>query len=360
MIRGAEDDADREANSHSHPRFARRALAAMCIAAGVALVLLLLWYVVEVLLLVFAAVLLAVFLRGLSDLLSKRSNLSAGWSLAIVTLTIVAVLAGTMWLLTPRISAQVDQFSEYLPRAVGQLETRISQYGWGRRMIAEVPNLADVMAGRGGVLARATGVFSGVLGGIVNVLIVLSIGLYLAAEPRLYSNGLVRLVPVRQRPRAREVLDALSHTLWRWLVGRAILMLLNGVLTAFGLWLLGVPLALTLGILAGVMNFVPNIGPVIAGVPAVLIALMQSPQQALYVLILYVVLQSVDGYVLTPLVQRRTVELPPVLTITAQVLLGVLLGTLGLLFATPLTAAALVLVKMLYVEDVLGDPVDDR
>ncbi|MGH6611543.1 MAG: AI-2E family transporter, partial [Burkholderiaceae bacterium] len=196
---------------------------------------------------------------------------------------------------------------------------------------------------------------SGVLGGIVNVLIIIFVGLYLAAEPRLYTNGLVRLVPIRHRPRAQEFLSALGHTLRWWLVGRLSLMLLNGVLTALALWLLGVPLALTLGILAGLLNFIPNIGPVIAGVPAVLIALMQSPQQALYVFILYVALQSVDGYVLTPLVQRRTIELPPVLTITAQVLLGVLLGTLGVLLATPLTAAALVLVKMLYVEDTLGD-----
>lgn len=357
MIRDAEGDADREATSHSHPRFARRALVATCIATGVAFVLLLLWYAAEVLLLVFAAVLLAVFLRGLSDLLSKRINLSAGWSLAIVTLTIVAVLAGTVWLLAPRISAQVDQFSEYLPRAVEQLRARLSQYGWGRRMIAEVPNLTDVVVGRGGVLARATGIFSGVFGVVVNALIVLFVGLYLAVEPRLYTNGLVRLVPIGHRARALEILSALGHTLRRWIVGRLVLMLLNGVLTALGLWLLGVPLALTLGILAGLLNFIPNIGPVIAGVPAVLIALMQSPQQAFYVFILYVVLQSLDGYVLTPLVQRRTVELPPVLTITAQVLLGVLLGTLGVLLATPLTAVALVLVKMLYVEDVLGDSV---
>lgn len=357
MIRDAEGDAGREVTSRSQLRFTHRALIAVCIAAGVALVLLLLWHAVDVLLLVFAAVLLAIFLRGLSDMLSRRTNLSAGWSLAVVTLALVAILAGAVWLLAPRVSTQVDQFSEYLPRAVEGFRARLGQYGWGRRLIAQAPNITEMMAGRRGVLARATGIVSGVLDGIVNVLIVIFVGLYLAAEPRLYTNGLVGLVPIRHRPRAQEVLSALGHTLRRWLVGRLSLMLLNGVLTALALWLLGVPLALTLGILAGLLNFIPNIGPIIAGVPAVLIALMQSPQQALYVLILYVVLQSVDGYVLTPLVQRRTIKLPPVLTITAQVFLGLVFGFIGILLASPLTAAVMILIKMLYVEDVLGDQV---
>lgn len=128
----------------------------------------------------------------------------------------------------------------------------------------------------------------------------------------------------------------------------------NALLTWAGLSLLGVPLALTLGLLAGLLNFVPNVGPVVAAFPAVLIALTQSPQQALYVFLLYLVLQSVDGYVFTPLVQKRTVELPPALTITAQVLFGVLLGGAGVVLATPLTAATLVLVRMLYVEGADG------
>jgi len=121
--------------------------------------------------------------------------------------------------------------------------------------------------------------------------------------------------------------------------------------------LLGMPLALTLGLLAGVLNFIPNFGPLIAAIPAVLVAFLQSPQQALYVGLLYVLLQMIDGYVLTPLVDRRSVELPPVLTIAAQILLGVIYGFLGLLIASPLTATVTLLVKMFYVEDVLGDPV---
>jgi predicted PurR-regulated permease PerM len=122
------------------------------------------------------------------------------------------------------------------------------------------------------------------------------------------------------------------------------------------LWTLGVPLALTLGILAGLFNFIPTFGPWIAAIPAVLIAFVQSPQQALYVAVLYVALQSLDGYVFTPLVDRKSVEMPPVLTIAAMLLLGVVFGFLGLLLASPLAATLLILVKMLYIEDVIGEP----
>ena len=132
-------------------------------------------------------------------------------------------------------------------------------------------------------------------------------------------------------------------------------MVINGALTAIALWLLGVPLAVALGVIAGVLNFIPNFGPWIAAIPALLVAVLQSPQHALAVALLYLVLQSVDGYVLTPLVDRKSVELPPVFTITAQVLLGVVFGFIGILLASPLTAVAMILIKMLYVEDLLGD-----
>ena len=132
-------------------------------------------------------------------------------------------------------------------------------------------------------------------------------------------------------------------------------MALNTVVTAVGLWLLGVPLALTLGLLSGLLNFIPNVGPLLAAAPALLIALTQGPTQALYVALLYLAYQSVDGYLLTPIVTQRTVAVPPAVTLLAQVLLGASAGLYGLLLASPLVAAGLVIVRLLYVEDILGD-----
>jgi predicted PurR-regulated permease PerM len=233
------------------------------------------------------------------------------------------------------------------------------QYGWAQSAIDSLPNPSDWLAARGGtIVSQLTGLASSTVGVFVNLLIVLIIGLYLASQPSLYSRGLKHLLPFRYRQRAGEVFAVIDEALQRWLVGRFGLMIINGALTAIGLWLLGVPLAFTLGLLAGILNFVPNFGPFIAAVPAVLIAFLNSPQQALYVAILYLVLQSVDGYILTPIVDRKSVELPPVLTITAQVLLGFVFGFIGILLASPFTAVAMILIKMLYVEDLLGEPIE--
>ena len=168
---------------------------------------------------------------------------------------------------------------------------------------------------------------------------------------------MVHLFPPQKRRRAQELLSALGTTLQRWLIGRLLLMTTNGIVTALGLWLMHVPLALSLGILSALLNFIPNFGPIIAAIPAVLIAFLEGPDKALAVAIFYVVYQNIDGYVFTPMVQKRTVALPPAITILAQVLLGVLLGTLGVLLAVPLAAAGLVAIKMLYIEDVFGEPI---
>ncbi len=341
--------------------FARRAALAVSIGAGIMLLLLLVWYAVDVLLLIFGGVLLGILLRGCARQLRGFTGLPRTWAILVVTLLLMCLIGAGAWLLSGRIAAQTDELTERVPEAIERLRARVEQYGWGRRALAQAPDVnalaSQMLPGRGGVLARATGVISGVLSAIVNALIVIVIGLYLAFQKNLYTNGIIRLVPFGHRARAGEVLAALDETLWRWLVGRLVLMVVTGSITAIGLWLLGVPLALTLGLLVGVLGFIPNIGPLIAAFPAVLLAFLQSPQQALYVGLLYVVVQTLDGYLLTPLVDRRSVALPPVLTISAQVLLGVFLGIIGVVLASPLTAVALVLVKMLYVEDTLGDEI---
>ena len=332
--------------------YARRVL----LVAGIFLALLLLWYAADVLLLAFAGVLLAIFLRGLSDLVSEHTPVPAGWSLWAVVLALTGLLALAGWLLAPEVGKQVDQMVESLPASLGRLREYLGDHRWGRQLLQQIDGGA-LLPERSSVLSRATGILSTTLGFVTDIVIVLFAGLYFAAKPSLYTEGLLTLIPGRRRPRAREVLNVLNVTLRRWLVGRSLLMLSNGVVTAIGLWLMGVPLALTLGLLSALLNFIPNIGPLLAAVPAVLVALLQGPTQALYVALFYVAYQSLDGYVLTPLVQHQTVSLPPALVILGQVLLGVLAGGMGVLLATPLVAVAFVLVKLLYVEDVLGQEV---
>jgi predicted PurR-regulated permease PerM len=192
---------------------------------------------------------------------------------------------------------------------------------------------------------------------VTNLLIVLLIGFYLALNPKLYVDSVVTLFPRQARSRAREILSALGRALRWWLIGRIAAMATVGVLTALGLWIVGMPLVLALGLIAGVFSFVPFIGPVASAVPAILIALVQSPWEVAYVICVYAVVQLLEGNFITPVIQKRVVLLPPAALLAAQLLMGVLFGLVGLVFATPLAVVLIVLVQMLYVEDVLGDRV---
>jgi predicted PurR-regulated permease PerM len=333
---------------------ARRQVVLMAIALT-AVALILVWIAHHVLLVLFAGVLFGVFLNGLAIWTQKGLRCSYGWALAAIVLALTVLATGGVWLLTARVAAQASQLAESLPKALEHLQIWMAGSDWGQQVLSRLPAPKDLLPDDSHMFSRATGIFSSALGVLANFVIILFVGLYTAMNPQTYARGITALFPLPRRGRIREVIGTLHLTLRRWLLGRLALMALNGIVTTVALWLLGVPLALTLGLISAALNFIPNLGPIIAAVPAVLIALLQSPAQALYVLMLYIGYQSIDGYLLTPMVSARTVSLPPAMTISAQVLMGVLFGTLGLLLATPLTACLLVIVQMLYVEDALGD-----
>lgn len=329
------------------------------IVALVVVLLLLLWHAATVLLLIFAGCLLAVLLSGMAGLVERWTGLSCKWSLAVVIVFLLGVLTALGFLVAPQLAKQATQLSQEVPKAIDHLREKIEGHPLAEQVNANTSGGASsFLPDSSAILSRATGIVSKTAGALFALVIVLFIGVYLAIDTRLYTNGVLRLVPVRHRPKASEVLGAVGYTLHWWLIGQLIAMTLVGVLTALGLWMLGIPLAMMLGLLAGLLDFIPNFGPIIAAVPAVLLALMESPKQATYVVLLYVVVQQIEGMIISPLIHKRTVSLPPVLTISSQILLGVMVGPLGLLLATPLMATVLVLVKMLYVEETLGDEIE--
>jgi predicted PurR-regulated permease PerM len=336
---------------------ARLVVFAAAVAALTVVLLALVWRALDVLLVVFAGILLAILLRGLATFVAAGTRLPVGLALAAVIVAILGLVAGAGWLLADDVAVQVEELVEQIPQAVAQVRQALSRYPWGRQIVAAVPEAGALVSRE--MLDRARGPLAATLGTgvalVTNVAILAFVGLYVAAAPEPYRRGILALVPLGRRARAAQVLQRIASVLRSWLVGKVVAMGIIGTLTAAGLWLIGVPLALTLGLLAGLTNFVPYLGPLLGFIPAVLLALLHSPTTALWVLALYVAVQTVESYVLTPLVQQRAVSLPPALTITAQVVLGVALGWLGLLLATPLTAVAVVLVQMLYVEDVLHD-----
>lgn len=323
---------------------------------GLVLLVLALWYVGHVLLLIFGAILLAIFLRGLATQISDRTPAGPGLSLALVLCGILALAIGFGFYLTPRLKTQASELRDSLPQAWNRVEEYARTLPFGEQIIDQASG-TDVISGET-VQSTLPDVFSVTLKGVVEALFVLVTGIYLAARPRTYVQGVLRLVPRRHRGRACEVLGATGYTLQWWLIGQVIVMVIVGVTTATGLALLGIPLALILGVIAGLLDFVPNVGPIVAAIPAILIALLVSPQAAFYVVLLYIGIQQLEGYILTPLIQKKTVELEPALIITAQLAFGLTVGALGVLLATPLTAVALVAVKMLYIENVLGEDMD--
>lgn len=329
--------------------FVRRVLSAVGLVALAALAGVLVIVGIDVLLLAFAGVLFALFLRGLAHVVERYGGLGRPAALAVVVGGLVTLLATAGWFIAPPLADQAAGLAEELPHAITRLRDQLQQSRWGRTLLSYAPeprNVARAISGGlGGTVAATLG---WVVGGTANVAVVLFIGLYVAAAPGVYRRGLLRLVPARARPRTHAVLDDLGSTLQRWLLGKVVGMVIIGVLTSIGLSLVGVPLALALGVLAGVLNFVPYLGPVLSFVPAALLAVTQSPSMLAWVLALYVVIQGLESYVVTPLVQQEAVALPPALILTAQVLFGVTVGWLGLLLATPLTAGIVVVLRHVY------------
>lgn len=324
------------------------ALAAAAVAGA-----LLVWQLVPVLLLLFASVLVAVLLRAVAEPIERFTPVPDRWSVLLAGLLIGGALAGFLVLMGGQIRSQGTTLLQGLPDLVEAAEGRLGIDGLGdwldQRRLAVLEN--------GGLVVNVASYSTRLVAILAYLLVVLSAAVYLALSPRLYLEGALRLVPAARQDSARDTLETVGGALRLWLLGQLAAMALVGTLTTLGLWLLGIPSALALGVLAGLFEFVPLVGPVASAVPAIVVGLAESPATALWVLGLYVLIQQAEGLLIVPLIQSRTVDLPPVLTIFAIVAFGALFGAMGLLLATPLAVVCLVLVKKLWVREVLRDEV---
>jgi predicted PurR-regulated permease PerM len=317
-------------------------------------------YVIDILMLGFAAVLIAVFLRGLADLINERLRISEGWAVVVVSFLLILILAGAIALLSPSVAEQIRNLRGELPRSVENVVKYIEQFGWGRAILANMPQMPTIdeifdYLKTTSFLSSVGGFFSTTAGMVTNFFITILLAVYLAAEPRTYVNGFAKLFPIEKRPRVLEILGHIGDTLRWWLIGKIGSMLVIGVLTWIGLSIIGVPLALSLGLIAGLLSFIPNFGPILSALPAVLLAFVVNPVTALYTIGLYILVQLIESNLITPWIERQTVELPPALTILSQMILAILIGGLGLVLATPILAVIMVLIQTIYIEDVLGD-----
>ncbi len=332
----------------------------VCLVVGlVVLAVLGLARAVDVVLMVFTGVLFAIFLYSLASQLNYYTRIGPTWSLVAVVLLLTLSVAVSGWILVPTISSQVSEFQEKWPELQETLRERLRGTAWGEWLLSQVPKLEQLWPQPGSLVSRVTGVVASAIGGLGVPGVVFFIGLMLAAQPSIYTEGLISLIPPRQRKRAYEVLQAIGSTLQWWLFAKVTAMIVVGVLTWLGLLLLGVELAATLAVVAALLTFIPNFGPIIAAVPAVLLAFMGSPLTALWVVLLYIAIQLLESFVVTPLIQYRALSLPPVLVVFAQLAASAWVGIWGLALATPLLAIAVVVVRLLYLEDVLHERAED-
>lgn len=296
---------------------------------------------------IFAGVLFGILLSSGGEAISSRSRLSRGWGIAAFTLGLLVILVGAGFGFAPAVLEQADTLAREIPGAVEQVRMRIEAQDWLEGLLRR--------AAPGGLSGgeAATAAVSSTFGTLGNMVIVLFIGLYGAANPDTYRAGVRAVLAPSIRPRADEVMDKSTSTLRSWIGAQLISMTIVGTLTWLGLWAVGVPLALLLGLIAGLLAFIPNIGPIVAALPAVLLASLEGSTTVLLVIGVYVIVQMLETYAITPFLQKERVSLPPALVIGMQLLMGVLFGIAGLIFASPLAALGMTLVNALYRHDYL-------
>jgi predicted PurR-regulated permease PerM len=305
------------------------------------------WRVADVLVVGFGGVVFAAMLRALALPLARKTGWHERWAVLAVVLTIV--IGGLGWLFGQQATDQATELKQQLPAAAHKLVGVIERTDVGKAVVSTVrDSMADSKTlSNVGVAATA------IVAGVANILLVLFLGVYFAVDPRLYRAGALRLLPPHHRGRVGRALDDAGEALQKWLVGQAIAMVTVGVLVGVGLAIAGVPLAFALGVLAALLEFVPVVGPILFSIPGLLLAFSKGPHVAFYALIVYVVVQQLEGNVLIPIIQRWAVRLPPVLGLLAVVAGGLLLGMTGVVFATPLAVVLMRLVQHLYVEEAL-------
>lgn len=311
------------------------------VAAVVALVALV-WFARTALLLLFAGILLAVLLDGLSRPLMRWTGMPKPAALGLVVLGIGTFLALVAWNAGPVLLEQLEELGRSLTQTIAsagqQAADQADQSGMLRNF--DWSELIGLLPSPLGIATGATAVAGTVLGAIASVLIVIFLGIYLALTPELYVNLLLRFAPSGRRAEFRGVLEEMGAVLHKWLKGQLLAMALVGVITYFGLLFLGVPLAFVLALLLGMFEFIPYIGPILGAAPMLLVGAGQGMDIFLWVAGLYLTVQLLESYVLTPLIQSRAVSLPPAVVILSQLVFGAMFGVLGLALATPLVAAA--------------------
>jgi predicted PurR-regulated permease PerM len=377
------------------------ALRVTAVVAGLYIVLRLMWFASPLFLTTFLGILFGLAISSGVDRL-ERFRIPRGVGAALIVFSCLGLLVGFGAWVAPILQSQGKELRVKLPESIDRLEAWADKHPGGLvglifrgldpavppdTTAAARPDSSGVVAGADSLLVPppatagmdptpgslrkrlgqqfgrmskyAFPVVSGTLAALGGLLLVIVMAVYIAAEPELYRRGMMSLFVHEHRERAGEVLSAVAAVLRKWLVTQLIAMIVIGTVTTIAMLILNVKAAIALGVLAGLLEFVPTIGPIMSAVPAVAMAFLDSPEKGLTVGIVCFGIQFLENHILIPLLMKGGVNVPPALTVLAQALMAMLFGFLGLMCAVPVLAALMVTVQMLYVEDVVGDQVFD-
>ncbi len=310
---------------------------------GLICVLILAVLAIKIVLLAFAALLLSILLSTVADWIHPRLGIRPNSAAVLVVVLLCTITVAGIWMFGVSMAGQLEKLSDGVAQAQDQLWEQAQKYDWSRRLWPRAREQGEEAFVSNATIAVATAVQ-----GVAATIFVLFLALYLSLERDRYWNAVIRFIPTKKRRKAVASMEAITHALRWWILGQMISMVVVAVVTTIGLLALDVPLPFTLGCITGVLNFIPNVGAILSALLAGGLALTKGASVLLSVLLLYVVIQSLEGYILTPFIQKQTVHLPPALTIFVQALMSIWIGALGLALAAPATVVALVLTRSLY------------
>ena len=311
----------------------RREMAKAAVWFGMALVIVGVIVLAQPLLLIVGGAIFAVFLDGGTRLLGRVLPIPRGWRLMLTLLLGFGFLAWVFYFAGTTIAAQFEDLRQVVTAQFEKLMAFAASLG----LVPKGPpdNLGSQLLGSVGRLTSAVG---SAIGALTSVIMMIVIGIFLAAEPRIYDRGIAWMLPVRHRAGFYRIAAHVGFTLRRLLFGRLVGMLFEGIFTYVMLMLGGVPMAALLGLVTGVLAFIPNIGAITSGVLMVAVGFSAGPHQGFYAIFVYFFVQNIDGYFVVPYIARRTVDLAPAIVLGMQLLMGALFGILGVLFADPILA----------------------
>ncbi len=328
-------------------QFRNRVSFVLIFAIAMGLALTFLWIGRVIFMLLFASVVGAVFLTAISDWLHKRLKISQGLALGLFLLVSVGVLALAIWLQGPTAVQQFADLEVELPAAARHLFAQIQTFSWGQWILRQSPDPEQMQNGISYALTRIGGIVISSATLLAGLVIVLSLSIYFASEPEMYYHGIRRATPAQYRLKLDQCATSVTQILRWWVLAKLISMTMVGVLITLGLWIVGCPLAGTLGVIAALMTFIPNVGPLISVIPAALLALAVSPTTGLLTLLVFAIVFTLEGYLVTPLLERNIVRLPPAMTLTMQLLLAAVAGPVGVALAAPIAASILGVLEVL-------------